>query len=149
MKSFGKFTLSLLTVFSLATVISCQAPKHEKAYERAEKRLDALENKLDSISEDDAHFGDKLDRELADFENSIEQLGDEMALETDEAALKSKAKIEDIKIQTNAMRNRLNQWTYNASDTIDSIGSEIKENFRELKRTLRRHTQDDKWDDNK
>lgn len=149
MKTFGKFTLSLLTVFALATVISCQAPKHEKAYERAEERLDALENKLDSISEDDAQFGDKLDRELADFENSIDQLKDEMAQETDEAALKSKAKIEEIKAEISAMRNRLNQWTYNASDTIDSIGSEIKDNFRELKRTLRRHSEEDKWDDNK
>ncbi|MDY0344911.1 MAG: hypothetical protein RBR28_15170 [Lentimicrobium sp.] len=149
MNTLSKLKLSLLTLFAMATIVSCQQPKHETAADRAEQQLERLENKLDSISEDDPQFGDNLNRELNDFENAIDKLADEMAEETDEASAKSKAKINEIKTETAALRDRLNQWTYNASDSIDSLGSEIKENFRELKRSLRRHTEDNNWDNNK
>jgi peptidoglycan hydrolase CwlO-like protein len=149
MKTLSKLSLTLLTLFAVISLISCQQPKHETAADRAEQRLETLQDKLDSISEDDPGFGDNLRRELNDFENSIDQLANKMAEETDEAAAKSKAKIAQIREETNALRDRLAQWSYDANDSIDSLGSEIKESFRELKRSLRRHTEDNKWDDNK
>ena len=83
MNTLSKLKLSLLTLFAMATIVSCQQPKHETAADRAEQQLERLENKLDSISEDDPQFGDNLNRELNDFENAIDKLADEMAEETD------------------------------------------------------------------
>ncbi|GAB1403811.1 MAG: hypothetical protein PHX54_01535 [Lentimicrobiaceae bacterium] len=145
-----KLTLSFFSLIAMAAFISCQQTKHETAVDRADERLEAFQDKLDSISEDDPGFGDNLKRELKDFENSIDQLARDMENETDEAAAKSKAKIAEIKRETRELGDKLNQWSYNASDSIDSLGSEIKESFRELKRSLRRHTQDDDndWNNN-
>lgn len=138
MKSKSRLFYALLVMVFAGAFIACQPQtKKELAVERAEQRLEDLEDKLDSISDQDPEFVQKLDNELDEFERSLDNLSTEMENEKDEAGDNAKQAFIDLKAETRELRYKIAAWGEDTGDSIDSLAGEIKESFRDLKRNIR------------
>ena len=137
MKTKLSIALIVTVLFGLS---ACQpsAKKENPAIGRAETQLNDFRNSLDEISEDDPGFANKLRSELSDFNEVMDTLERNLGQKGDTAEFRIKNTISEIRQETAELNRKLGVWSGQAHDSIDSLGTEIKVDFRELKTGLAR-----------
>ncbi|MEL7587591.1 MAG: hypothetical protein AAGU19_12825 [Prolixibacteraceae bacterium] len=148
---FVAFGIPVLFAFVLS---SCQPSVKQKnpVIERAENQLEDFRNSLDEISEDDPQFSQKLKHELAEFNETMDTLGQNLEMQGDTADSEIRNAITNIRQETMELDQKLAMWESQAQqavdslrseakkdsvDSLDSLGVEIRKDFRELKTALR------------
>lgn len=161
-----KFSIAYFIPVLFAFVLSaCQPSVKQKnpAIERAENQLEDFRESLDEISEDDPQFGQKLKRELADFNETMDTLGHNLEMAGDTADAEVRNAITNIRQEAMELDQKLAMWESQAQsavdslraeaatdsvDMVDSLGVEIKKDFRDLKTALREQIrEEDDWND--
>ncbi len=135
-----KTKLSMAIIVAVLSFLSsCQpsAKKENPALQRAETELNDFRDRLDAISEDDPQFRAKLKQELGRFQQVMDTLANKLGQEGDTANLEIRNAITSIRRQSTELDQKLNTWTGQAHDSIDSLGTEIKKDFRDLEQAVR------------
>ena len=138
MKSKSRLFYVLLVMIFAGAFVACQPKtKEESAVERAEDRLEELRDKMDDISDDDPQFVQKLEKELDEFEDALDDLSVKLENEKDETSNKVKESFNELQAESRELRYKIEAWGQDAGDSADSLATEIKGSFRDLKKNIR------------
>ena len=130
--------ITILTIITSSIFYSCQQKsKTEEAIDKAEIEYEKFKEDIKNLSEDDPQFYDKLEKKLIEFDEEMEDLGDELEDSSEKAGEKFNESIKAIRAETKALGEKVSDFTQNTSDDLENLGDEIKADFNSLKQDLK------------